>query len=189
VAAGKSFDELERGNRLLYCRVTRFPVLLILGWFTVSHLVLGAKWVFIDNVNLLLHEGGHWMFRWGGETLYVLGGTLGQLLFPAAFAIYFYRWRADLFAAAVSLWWFGENFFGISRYMADAPVEELPLVGGDTHDWAFLFGRWHLISHARAIAKGFYVLGAVLTIAALAYCLYSTMRPRQRDLDAGYTAN
>jgi hypothetical protein len=50
------------------------------------------------------------------------------------------------FAAAVCLWWFGQNFIGIAIYMADARELALPLVGGGDHDWNELFFRFGLLA-------------------------------------------
>lgn len=177
-----SFDEREHSTRLMVWRVTRVPVLLILGWFTISHLFLGSTWVFIDNVNLLIHEGGHVAFSWAGQTLYVLGGTLGQLMMPAAFAFYFLWWRRERFAGVACVWWFGENFVPISIYMKDAPTQELPLLGGGKHDWAFLMGRWGLLHRAQDIAEYFYWLGLAIMVGSLLTLIWWTVAPTSREL-------
>lgn len=179
----RSFAERERAVRVDTWRLTRIPVLVLLGWFTASHLVFGSTWVFIDNVNLLLHEGGHVLFSWAGDALHALGGTLGQLMFPAAFAAYFFFGRRERFAAVACVWWFGENFIGIARYMNDAAPQELPLVGGSVHDWNFLLRRWDLLPHANEIASAVWYLGAAIMLGTLALLLYWTVRPAQRELE------
>jgi hypothetical protein len=178
-----SYDELEAPRRLLFWRVTRAPLVLLLAWFTLSHLALGAKWVFIDNVNLLFHEAGHFLFSWGGVTLTALGGTLGQLMWPAGIAAYFWFGQRNRFAAVACVWWFGENLIGIGRYMADAAFEELALVGGDIHDWNFLFGRWGLLSSGQEIGSASRWIGAVLMVAALVLLARWTLAPAPGDLE------
>ena len=104
-----------------------------------------------DALDLPIHETGHIVFGWGGEVLASLGGTLFQLIVPLAFVIYFWR-RKDRHAASVALWWVGQNCFNIARYIADARAQELPLVGGGEHDWAFLLASWRLLPQDTAIA-------------------------------------
>lgn len=185
---GLSYAEKQRGLRIQYWTLTRIPVLLLLGWFTLSHVALDATWVFIDGVNLLFHEAGHLLFRWGGDTIYFLGGTLGQLLWPLILTLYFLLKRKERFPATVCAWWFGENFVNIARYMHDAPVEELALVGGNTHDWAHLFRKWDMIRQARDVADVVRVAGVILMFGTLAYLVWMTLRPTNKELAEGFTA-
>ena len=97
--------------------------------------------------------------------LTALGGTLLQLLMPLAFVAYFQR-RRDRHAASVALWWVGQNCWNIARYIADARAQELPLVGGGEHDWAFLLGTWGRLARDQVIARDVRLLGWVLVIAA-----------------------
>ena len=106
---------------------------------------------FLDDVDLPIHETGHLVFGWGGEVVTALGGTLFQLIVPAAFAVYF-ALRRDWHAATVPVWWMGQNGWNIARYVADARAQELPLVGGGEHDWAFLLSEWDLLGRDTAIA-------------------------------------
>jgi hypothetical protein len=178
--AGLDWDAATGKDRLLLWRITRALVLAVLVWFTLSHLAFGARWVFIDNVNLVLHEAGHVLFRWAPEAVYFLGGTIGQLMWPAAFAIYFGWRRQDAFAATACVWWLLENFIGISIYVADAPIQALPLVGGDIHDWNFLLGRWDLLRSAGRIAEVLWWAGAAGMVACLALLTRFTWRPPRR---------
>jgi hypothetical protein len=57
-------------------------------------------------------------------------------------------------------------------YIADAPIQALPLLGEGMHDWAFVLGRFGAIDGAAAIAaivKGF---GMVLLFAGFAVCVW-----------------
>jgi hypothetical protein len=118
-----------------------------------------------DALDLPIHETGHIVFGWGGEVLTSLGGTLFQLIIPLVFVIYFWR-RKDRHAASVALWWVGQNCFNIARYIADARAQELPLVGGGEHDWAFLLATWRLLPQDTAIA--YYVRGFAWLLIATA---------------------
>jgi hypothetical protein len=64
--------------------------------------------------------------------------------------------------------WLGETLLNIARYMADARVQELPLVGNGDHDWTEIFGRWgvlHLDGRIAGMVRGagvIVVIGAVV---------------------------
>ena len=57
-----------------------------ISWLLVYSLFLlhafrdTSGFLFPDFVNLMIHEAGHLFFSWGGHTLMILGGTLGELL-------------------------------------------------------------------------------------------------------------
>ena len=105
----------------------------------------------LDSDNLLFHEAGHPLFGLISNRLAVYGGTLGQLVFPIAFIISFWRKREPI-AFAASVIWFFENFLNIARYMADSRTLLLPLVGGGVHDWNDIFFRWNILSNDTVIA-------------------------------------
>src|SRR5882672_11328677 len=48
--------------------------------FLLYALVNHSGFLFLDYVNLMIHEGGHFFFSWFGYTITILGGTLGELL-------------------------------------------------------------------------------------------------------------
>ena len=120
---------------------------------------------FLDSVDLPIHETGHLVFAWGSEVITALGGTLFQLILPALFGVYF-AVRRDWHAATVPLWWIGQNGWNIARYVADARAQELPLVGGGEHDWAFLLSEWDLLGQDQVIAGRIRVAGLVLMVGA-----------------------
>jgi hypothetical protein len=105
----------------------------------------------LDHANLLFHEAGHPIVGLFSNRLETYGGTIGQLVFPIALAVSFWRkHQAPAFAAAVI--WFFENWLNIARYMADARALQLPLVGGGDHDWNTIFSRWNVLSYDTQIA-------------------------------------
>jgi len=121
----------------------------------------------MDSVDLPIHETGHLVFAPFGEVIQFLGGTLFQLIMPAAFVVYFLR-RKDRFAASCALWWVGQNLWNISVYIADARTELLPLVGGGEHDWAFLLGRMGWLKFDRVIAHDVWFVGVMFYCASIA---------------------
>ena len=133
----------------------------------VLWLVFAYQWHFLDGVNLLLHEGGHVCFFMFGQTLYMLGGTIGQLFFPAACAVHLWR-QGRTFEGWVTGIWLAESLMSVARYMGDAQAMALPLVGGDTHDWNWLLARWGLLTWCRALS---WLVHAGASALAL-YCLW-----------------
>ena len=107
-------------------QVRRF-VALLLGVYVVW-LVFGYQYHFLDGVNLLIHEAGHFLFGAAPEAMAVAGGTILQLAFPVLFAWYFWR-RSSIFEGAVVGVWVAESLMYTARYLGDAQAQELPLIG------------------------------------------------------------
>jgi hypothetical protein len=120
----------------------------------------------LDSVDLAIHETGHIVFAPFGEFLGMLGGTLFQLIVPAAFVAYFWR-RGDRFAAAVVLFWVAQNCLNIARYAADARAQELPLVGGGEHDWTYLLLTMNWLEHDQTVGALFRFIGFFVFIASV----------------------
>ncbi|MFQ5853728.1 MAG: hypothetical protein ACE5JU_24480 [Candidatus Binatia bacterium] len=119
----------------------------------------------IDSVDLVIHEAGHVLFGPFGEFLGFLGGTLMQLILPAAFVGYFMR-QGDRHAASVSLWWVAQNLWNISVYVRDARSQALPLIGGE-HDWAYLLGRLNLLDYDQVLGRTIYFVGVLIFLYAI----------------------
>jgi hypothetical protein len=131
----------------------------------------------LDWIDLPIHETGHLVFAlFGNQFIYMLGGTLGQLMMPAAFYFYF-RKEGQPRSADVCLAWIGQNFLNIGRYAADARAQQLELVAGGVHDWTYLLEATHLLIHDIGIGRCFDWLGCVI----IAYAAADIVR-RTRDL-------
>ena len=132
-------------------------------------------WVpILDSANLALHEAGHPLVGLFSARATVYGGTLFQIVFPLA-ATWHFRGAGNACGMAAALVWLGENLFNIARYMADARVQQLPLVGNGDHDWSEIFGRWgvlHLDGRIAGIIRG---IGVVLVLGAAVW-LYRRWR-------------
>ncbi len=169
-------DETEgaRGVRGRWYSLTGKTALIALMAFFFFYMVIKrSSWCFIDYVNLPFHEFGHIFFRPFGETMQFLGGTISQLFWPLILMIYFIRRREGL-SASFCLFWFGENFLNISKYIADARSMRLPLAGGGIHDWNFLLGKWDALGYDRSVAGFMFVAGAVIMSASLVWALLSS---------------
>ena len=106
-------------------------LLALYGWLCMQS---PGDYRWLDSLDLAIHETGHLIFAFDGETLGILGGTLLQLIVPALFAVALWR-SGDRHGATVPLWWMGQNCWNISVYIKDARAQQLPLVGGGEHDW------------------------------------------------------
>jgi len=146
----------------------------------VIWLVFGYQYHFLDGVNLLLHEGGHVFFGFFGQTMHFLGGTLGQLAFPAMFVVYFWRKRQRFEAFVVGIW-LCESLMYVAEYMADARVMILPLVGGHIHDWNWLLARWGMLRQAENLGQTLHVIASLGAIAFLIMSARELKRSRRLE--------
>src|SRR5258708_20269585 len=76
--------------------VSRFAGIAWLSFyilFLLYALTSRSGFLILDYANLIIHEGGHFFFSWFGDTIRILGGTLGELLVPLLSAAYFFFHR------------------------------------------------------------------------------------------------
>jgi hypothetical protein len=178
-----SFDDLGDWKP-----VSRFGGLVCISLYALFLLYAfrdSSGFLFLDFVNLIIHEAGHPLFSWFGNTLMLLGGTLLELIVPAACAAYFYFQR-HTYGFVFSSFWFFENFLYIGTYIQDARANALPLVNSDIGDWTILFGQWGLLDYDLRI--GHFVralgwLGMLASIACLAYRTFRASQPQLRPLE------
>jgi len=116
----------------------------------------------IDNADLVIHEAGHFLFKFFGKFIYAAGGTLMQVIIPSIIIFYFFRNLYRL-GVQIGLLWLGQNLINISVYAADALVQKLPLLGGHRvyHDWHYMLGETGLLEYSTE-AGNFFVGLAVL---------------------------
>jgi hypothetical protein len=169
-------SESDAFNVATFARRLFSLALLLYGAYDLAHPGRGS---ILAGVDLAIHETGHLVFGPFGELLGVAGGTLFQLIMPLLFVGYFAR-RGDGHSASVALWWVAQNCGHIATYVADARVQELPLVGGGEHDWAYLLGRFGLLARDTQIAHGVRTTGFVLVLAASAWGLATARRSAER---------
>ena len=165
-------------------RIARIAWLCFYVLFLLYAFASEPGFLFLDHANLIIHEGGHFFFSWFGDTIRILGGTLGELLVPLLCALYFF-WQREATGFAFSAFWFFENFPYIGTYMADARTSSLPLVGADESDWTILFTQWGLLAQDQKIGVTMRVLGylgMLATIAWLANRLRLAVAPKLHPL-------
>src|SRR5579859_4627357 len=129
--------------------------------------------LFVDSVNLVVHEGGHNLFGWFGPTLGLWGGTLLQWLVPFLLAAYFFSQR-QVAGFVFCLFFFFENWLYTAAYMADARAQVLPLVTtGDPdlveHDFHAIFTSLGVLDHDTQIAGVVRLLGWCGMLACVAW--------------------
>jgi hypothetical protein len=155
-------------------RTTLTIVLAIYGWLCLRS---PATYRWLDSLDLAIHETGHLVFGFAGETLTLLGGTLFQLIVPAALAIALWR-KGDRHGATVPSWWLGQNCWNISVYVRDARTQALPLVGGGEHDWATLLENAGWLERDQALGGAVYLAGVVFYAVAIIFG-WILLYPRQ----------
>lgn len=163
------------------------------GLFLLHAIRNTSGFLFIDNANLVVHEAGHLLFGWFGETLGLYGGTLLQLLVPFALAASF-AYRRHTTGAAFCAFFFFENFLYTATYMADARAQELPLVsvGGDEavgHDWERIFSGLGLLQHDTQIASVLRLAGWLGMLLVLGWLGWRAWQDHQGDRVSAATAS
>ncbi len=142
-----------------------------------------GEFLFIDNVNLVVHEGGHLLFGWFGQTLGLWGGTLLQWLVPALLATYFLVMRQTtgfVFCAFV----FFENFLYTATYIGDAREQILPLVsvgdaGDSPHDWFNILSSLGMLQHDKQIEAVVCFAGWVGMLSVVGWLLWLAFSRQQ----------
>jgi hypothetical protein len=166
-----------------WTRVSRVGGGVVLGCYVLFLLYAyrdTSGFLILDYVNLMIHEAGHLFFGWGGRTLMLLGGTIGELLVPMLCGAFFFFHR-QTYGLAFSLFWFFENFLYIGTYMADARACALPLVNSDIGDWTILFGQWAVLPYDVRIGhlmRQLGWLGMLGVVVWLSYRVYADTHPQ-----------
>ncbi len=128
----------------------------------------------LDQFDLGMHELGHLLAGFMPRMFMFLAGSVTQVAVPLGLAAYFLFRRKDWASAGFCLAWAGSSARDVAVYVADAPVQALPLIGGGTHDWAYLLGPqgFDCIDRAGAIARSVEVLGLLMVIGGVGVCLW-----------------
>ena len=146
---------------------------------------------FLHMILLPFHEAGHYaIFRWFGQFIMTLGGTLGQHLMPIVVGGALLIRRRDPFGAAIFFWLLGFSTIDMAVYMYDAFDPKLMLLGGatgqesDGHDWQNTFGDLGLLRRARGIGLFFGWMGKAMMLAALLWGAWLLHLQRARLSDS-----
>lgn len=141
----------------------------------------------ISSCTWLIHEMGHVLFSPFGNFLYALGGTLTQVGVPLFVSVYLYKKRALMFAA-YSLFFLGNSIVDVAKYASDAEARALPLTGltlgnlsKESHDWYAIFSMLHVLPYTSTIGFCMYVVGWILMVCAVVFCLRYAYAPLEAD--------
>ena len=148
---------------------------------------------FLHSILLPFHEAGHYaIFRWFGDFIMTLGGSLGQLLMPIVLSGALLIQRRDPFGAALFFWLLGFSTLDMAVYMYDAFDPKLVLLGGatgaesDGHDWQNTFGDLGLLRKAKGIGLFVGAVGMAMMLAALAWAAWVLRLQRARLSDDAF---
>lgn len=131
---------------------------LYFGWYALH----SDAQTFLSGVNLFVHEAGHVIFAPCGERMGMAGGSIAQIAIPALLVWYFWR-RDERWQSAVMMFWLGESIIEVARYMADAHMMQLPLIGGEgtLHDWNYLLTSFGVLQHTTPISWAVHSVGMI----------------------------
>jgi hypothetical protein len=175
---GKCFTPPKDRFEKYYPWITSVILLPVLLYYIFNR----GEFTFLDYVNLLIHEGGHGIFRIFGSFMHTLGGTLMQIIIPSLFLVYYIIHR-NKFGFQCSLFWLGESLMNISVYAADARARVLPLLGGNKvyHDWTWMLSRLNLLEEDILIGEIFYYTGVICFVVVLLAPLFIKKKEKQPD--------
>jgi hypothetical protein len=154
----------------------------LIGWVAFG---MGKPVPGLDAFDLAVHETGHLLTGLMPRMVMFMAGSAAQVMAPLGLAAYFFFRRGEWASAGFCLAWAGTSARDVAVYVADAPVQALPLIGGGTHDWAYLLGPqgFNCIDQAGNIARFIEVIGGGLVIGGIALCLWPLWRHyRERGL-------
>lgn len=124
-----------------------------------DNLVLSALYL----VEFGVHEISHLVVAFLPPVLVAAAGSAGEVTFT--WLIVWAAVKARSFSVVFGLLWVMLAMHNVGRYMADAQVMQLPLVGpGENvkHDWNFVFGQLGWLPACVAIGNTVAVLGAII---------------------------
>lgn len=163
-----------RSLRVVASIATAFACTLALWWAFIR----AERVPLLSGVDLGFHEFGHLAFAWAPGLITPLAGSVVQVAVPLGLAAYFWFRRREVLAAALMLAWAGTSAQNVSVYIADAPTEYLPLLGGGRHDWAWILSQIGHIEWAAPLARTVWFVGLVLALAGLALAVSPLLAPR-----------
>ena len=150
---------------------------LLVGWFAF---VQGRPVPLLHLVDLGVHELGHLLTYVFPDLITAAAGSAFQVLVPVGLAVIFWLVTKDRMAAGLCLAWAGSSAQQVAVYVADAPYQRLPLLGGE-HDWAFILGRLGQLDRAEDVAAAVRVLAVLLLVAGMAACLWGLARANRPE--------
>ena len=144
--------------------IWRAPILLYLLYAGFRLTLEPRQGTIFSGITFGIHELGHVVFSFLGEFIGVAGGSLAQLLAPAAAGLILLRQR-DYFGVAVAGAWLSFSLSELSIYIGDARAQQLVLLGltsDPLHDWHYLLSTMGLLKLDGSLSFATRGLGFVL---------------------------
>lgn len=143
--------------------------------------IAGFKIAPLGWIILGTHELGHLLSGGMSDPAQAVSGSVAQLLFPLALLLITLITKR-LVLLPIALLWLSYSLLDLSTYIADAPHQELPLVGltkNPQHDWAFLLSSqaWGGLDQAAVIASRVRLAGEIAAGLAIGLPLLWIARP------------
>ena len=145
----------------------------------------------LGDINVAIHETGHYVFMPFGELMMYLGGSIFQVLVPLAFAGYFIVGKPahrDRFAAAVCVWWAALHVLTVSLYAADARAGQLTLLSGATgeddpagHDFYKIFAHLGVLNSDTIYAGRLRALAGAMFAGSVLFAFLFAMLPSRKS--------
>ena len=160
-------QSLKKTEHSTLDKIKRWIPSIIILPLAIIWIVNRGEYGLLDNIDLVIHEAGHFFFSFFGKFIYTLGGTLMQVILPSIIVFFFFRnnYRTGV---QFGLLWLGQNFINISIYAADARARKIPLLGGNKvyHDWHYILGELGILEYDQIV--GYTFVGIALIIFAVA---------------------
>lgn len=160
-------------------------VFLVAAWPVGLWLIIECEdFGFVHRIDLVFHEAGHMIFGiFGWRNLTIFGGTLMQILVPAAFVGHFF-FHGQRYSAAIVGIWLAQSIADCVPYIRDARTMDLILIGGLTglengaHDWNNLLFDLDILHYDQLIGDVFFVSAVLVMAVSLVMGLYySRIKP------------
>ena len=124
-------------------------------------------------VDLGFHELGHLVTAPLPDLATALAGSVAQVAVPVGLAVYFAVRQRDLLAVGLCFAWAGTSARQAAVYIADAPYQALPLIGGE-HDWAYILAG--NLEAAPVIAAALVFVAWMLALGGVGACTLGLAR-------------
>jgi len=132
----------------------------------------------VDTINLFIHEAGHLFFKIFGRWIEIIGGSVFQVLLPAALLAVTARQKIS--GIAWPAFWVGESLINVSVYIKDAPDRKLKLIAkGLIHDWNWLLSD--NLEAAEPLAAVVWILGILIAAASIGLGVYFAIKTYRQD--------
>jgi len=176
----------------IFARACALPILLYWTWRLAASPTGAYSLALLDMANLVFHEAGHILFLPFGSFMTSLGGSLTQVAIPLVCMGTFLVKNRDRHAAALALWWAGENLVDLAPYVADARALQMILLGGYTgaevegHDWEAILGALGWLPYDVTLGRACHRVGVLVMVGAIAWGAWAVWEKHRRGpVDAG----